>query len=150
MKRLLKKGGCSFDKEMMQKYSENEYSRIQVYWSSSPNSNNQAKRMHDRIHRPENFDDEDCFIDNKIDIFGTRQRCEFNDEEVNILLLNLVDFIRYSIYESEDATEDEDLKISNSSLLRLWHCYNSCKKRLQLRSIENDSFFFVAEAHHCR
>jgi hypothetical protein len=137
----LKKGGASFDSTMMGKYSKKEDIRIEMYWSGSPSCLIQGERLKSRINRPENFDADSCFIDNKIDVIGHRLLVILNASEMNNLLISLVNYIAYSVEESENVSEDIEAKICNSSLFRLWHCFKACLEKLKLVSIQGDTFF---------
>jgi hypothetical protein len=142
--RLLKKrGGASFDKSMMKRYSENERSRMEAYWSSDSPSTDQIVRMNARINRPENIDEDGLFIDNKIDLCGPRFTVILNDAEMDTLLRDLVYFIEHSTELENENSEllKRELKIANSSLFRLFYCYDACKRRKKLPSIQNYTFF---------
>ena len=119
--RFLPRGGVSIDKNMMTKYSAKESKRMEDSYGNSQFQSRQYKRLNEAL-LPSHKWQENQFLDNKIDLFGSRKEVILSIEEQNTLLLRLVQTIL-----NIDIHEDEKLK--QSPLLRLYICYNVTKSK---------------------
>ena len=106
---------------MMSKYAAKEAKRIEDSYGDSQFQSRQYRRLNEAL-LPSHKWQENQFLDNKIDLFGSRKEVILSIEEQNTLLLSLVQTIL-----NIDMHEDEKLK--ESPLLRLYISYNVTKSK---------------------
>lgn len=98
---------------MMSKYAAKEAKRIEDSYGDSQFQSRQYRRLNEAL-LPSHKWQENQFLDNKIDLFGSRKEVILSIEEQNTLLLSLVQTIL-----NIDIHEDEKLK----RLCRDCSCY---------------------------